>query len=216
MRVTFTLILPPIALLLLNYGTVQCQIPSEWRQVIDKNNVQVYLHECHQQNVRAFRAVTSISLPIDSVEVLFDAVEEYPSWQQNVKEAKVVHRASDSRYHFYTRNHQGWPSKDRDLIWAVEKKWDSNTASLVYDQVCSTNTLPDKGNSGIASQAFVTWRLQPVSETETRISYNFTIQQGGRIPNWLLSMLTADEPYKTLSNLRDLEIKGDGNTASLD
>lgn len=216
MRVTFTFTSIAFVITLLANQSAYCQVPSEWRQVIDKNNVEVYLHHCHEQSVRAFRAVTTVSIPLDSLEALFDNVEDYPDWQINVKEAKVVHRSTDERYHFYTRNHQGWPAKDRDLIWAVEKSWDDNTASLVYDQVCSTNTLPEKSNHGIASQAFVTWRLQPITETETKITYNFTIQQGGRIPNWLLSMMSADEPYKTLANLKDLEIKGDGNTASLD
>jgi hypothetical protein len=192
------------------------QIPSDWKQVVDKNNVEVFLHHCHEQNIRAFRAVTTISLPLDSLEAIFDNVQNYSKWQESVKESKVVHRTSDSRYHFYTRNHQGWPAKDRDLMWAVEKNWDEITNILIYDQVCSTNTLPEKNNPGVASKAFVSWRLQPVSETETKISYNFTIQQGGRIPNWLLSMLSADAPYKTLANLKDQEVLGDGNTASLD
>ena len=216
MRVTFTLILIAFVISLTILHSLPAQIPSEWKQVIDKNNVEVYIHHCHENNVRSFRAVTSVSIPIDSLEEIFDDVAEYPTWQESVKEAKVVHRTSDSRYHFYTRNHQGWPSKDRDLIWAVEKTWDTNTASLVYDQVCSTNTLPEKNNPSMATQAFVSWRLQPVSETETKISYNFTIQQGGRVPNWLLTMTSADGPYKTLANLKNLEIKGDGNSTSLD
>lgn len=216
MRVSFTPTLVFLFILLIS-GAAIGQVPSEWRQVIDKNSVEVYLHHCHEKNVRAFKAVTTVSIPIDSLEELFDDVEQYPNWQPSVKEAKVVHRASDSRYHFYSRNNQGWPSRDRDLMWAVEKNWDESSASLVYDQVCSTNTLPEVGNHGIASQAFVSWRLQPVTETETRITYNFTIQQGGRIPNWLLAMMSADEPYKALANLKNLEIKGDGNsTTSLD
>lgn len=215
MRVTFTLT-SVILFTLIAKLPVYSQIPSEWRQVIDKNSVEVYLHHCHEKNVRAFRAVTTVSIPIDSLEELFDDVEEYPNWQPGIKEAKVVHRTSDSRYHFFSRNHQGWPAKDRDLMWAVEKSWDDMSASLVYDQVCSTNTLPEKGNPGLASQAFVSWRLHPLNETETQITYNFTIQQGGRIPNWLLAMMSADEPYKTLANLKNLEIKGDGNSTTLD
>ena len=97
------------------------QIPSEWKQVVDKNNVEVFIHHCHEQNVRAFRAVTTINLPLDSLETIFDNIQDYPKWQESVKESKVVHRTSDSRYHFYTRNQQGWPAKDRDLMWAVEK-----------------------------------------------------------------------------------------------
>ncbi len=216
MRVTSTY-LPIFLLVTVNVSSLLfAQNPSEWRQVIDKNNVEVYIHHCHDLNVRAFRAVTTINMSLDSLEGILDSVEEYPNWQESVKEARIMHQASDNRYHFYTRNHQGWPVKDRALMWAVEKTWDQSTATLIYDMVCSTNTLPEKNNHGIASQAFVSWRLQPVSETEVRVSYNFTIHQGGRIPNWLLTMLSAESPYKTLANLKDREIKGDGTTASMD
>lgn len=151
-------------------------------------------------------------MSIDSLEAIFDDVEAYPDWQESVKEAKVVHKISDDRYHYYSRTQQGWPAKDRDLIWAVEKSWDENSAALVYDQVCSTNTLPDTRHEGITSQAFVSWRLEPTAENEVKVTYNLTVQQGGRVPNWLIAMLSADGPYKTLSSLKEQEIKGDGNT----
>ena len=216
MRVTFTLfsfvMIFPLAL------QVRAQFPSEWKQVIDKNNVEVFIHQCHEANVRGFRAVTTISMSIDSLESIFDKVEEYSKWQSSVKEAKIVHRSSDDRYHYYSRTQQGWPAKDRDLIWAVQKSWDENTATLVYDQVCSTNTLPEKrSEGGLAAQAFVSWRLQPTAENEVKVTYTLSVQQGGRVPNWLMAMLSADGPYKTLASLKEQEILGDGNsTAAMD
>ncbi len=217
MQVTSTLL--PISLFLTFLqidSQIQAQISGDWRQVIDRNEVEVYIHHCPEQNARAYRATATINMALDSLEKIFDRVEDYPKWQESVREARIVYRSSDSRYHYYSRNRQGWPAKDRDLMWAVEKTWDPATATLVYDMVCSTNTLPEKNNYGIATQAFVSWRLQPISETEVRVSCNLTIQQGGRIPNWLLSMLDAETPYHTLSRLKSFEILGDGTTASLD
>ncbi|NND33706.1 MAG: hypothetical protein HKN76_14045 [Saprospiraceae bacterium] len=213
MRVTFTLF--SIVIFAMTTGHLSAQFPSEWKQVIDKNNVEVFVHQCHEMNVRAFKAVTTVSMSIDSVEAIFDKVEDYPSWQSSVKESRVVHRTSDDRYHYYSRTTQGWPAKDRDLIWAVQKSWDENTATLVYDQVCSTNTLPEKkSEGGLAAQAFVSWRLEPTAENEVKITYNLTVQQGGRVPNWLIAMLSADGPYKTLASLKEQEIKGDGNSSA--
>jgi len=199
-----------------NWSAMGQSSTNEWRQVIDKNNVEVYTHQCHESNVRAFKATTKVNMPLDSVEVIFDNVADYSSWQQSVKESKVVHRASDDQYHYYSRTQMGWPTKDRDLIWAVEKTWDNRSAALIYDQICSTNTLPESKHEELTSQAFVSWRLEPIGENQVKITYNLTVQQGGRIPNWLISMLSADGPYKTLANLKDMEIKGDGNSASLD
>jgi hypothetical protein len=122
MRVTSTTVI--ITVLFCLNQVLFGQIPSDWKQVVDKNNVEVFLHHCHEQNIRAFRAVTTISLPLDSLEAIFDNVQNYSKWQESVKESKVVHRTSDSRYHFYTRNHQGWPAKDLDLMCAVEKNRD--------------------------------------------------------------------------------------------
>ncbi len=193
------------------------QTESEWKKVINKNDVEVFVHHCHHMNVRAFRAIATVNMSLDSLEKIFDDVENYPKWQENVREAKIVHRFSDDKYHFYSRNQQGWPARQRDLIWAVEKSWDTRTASLVYDQIASTNMLPENHQGGVATQAFVSWRLEPLSEHEVKVTYNLTIQNGRRTPNWILAMLNANNPYKTLFTLRDHYIKGDGsNDVALD
>ena len=213
MRVTSTLL--PLVIISLASCPLHAQFPSEWKQVIDKNNVEVFIHQCHEMNVRAFKAVTTVSMSLDSLEAIFDKIEDYPNWQSSVKESKIVHRSSDDRYHYYSRTQQGWPAKDRDLIWAVQKSWDEHTSALIYDQVCSTNTLPEKrGEGGLAAQAFVTWRLEPTAENEVKVTYNLTVQQGGRVPNWLIAMLSPDGPYKTLAGLKEQEIKGDGNSSA--
>jgi hypothetical protein len=217
MQVTSTLLIITVYFTFIHVDPqIQAQITGDWRLVIDRNDVKVHIHHCPEQNARAYRATATIYMGLDSLEKILDQVEDYPKWQESVREARIVYRSSDSRYHYYSRNRQGWPAKDRDLMWAVEKTWDQATATLVYDMVCSTNTLPEKNNNGIAAQAFVSWRLQPISETEVRVSCNLTIQQGGRIPNWLLTMLDAESPYQTLSRLKSFEIQGDGTIASLD
>ncbi len=179
---------------------------SCWELAIEKNAVEVYVHRSTESGVRGFKAVTTIGLPLDSIEVIFDDIESYADWQVNVKDAKIMHEVSDMMYHFNTRTSLPWPSKNQDLMWRAEKDWDEIDGSLVYNQVCSNNTMPEKIRKSSVVQAFASWRLTPMSEHEVKITYYLTVDKRGKIPGWVINFLNPDSPYETLHNLQAMSM----------
>ncbi len=186
---------------------------GQWRLALDKNNVEVYIHRSTDMRVRSYKATTTVNMPLDSLEVILDDIDNYPTWQSHVKEAEMVYRRSDSTYHVRTTTDFPWPNKDRELMWAVHKEWDRRSATLVYDQICSTNTIPDRNRHGSILQAFVSWRLDPINDDQVKITMAMTVDKGGKIPNWMINMLSADAPYHTLSNLKQHQVKSEALSA---
>lgn len=190
------------------------QQSEKWKQAIDRDDVQVYSYYCPQMQVRASKAVTILRIPIDTLEDILDEVDQYPNWQEEVTAAKVIHRRSDLVYHISSTNDQGFLARKHDLVWAVEKFWDERTASLVYDHVCSSNTLETRRSSRSQSiQAFVSWRLRPISETEIELTYMLTVDQNGKPPQWALGLLDPQSGFQTLLNLRNHKVSDDALTA---
>ena len=199
---TLFIILVLVVSAYMTYG----QHNSCWELAIEKNDVEVFVHQSHESRTRGFKAVTTLSIPFDSVETIFDDIAEYPKWQSNVKTAKIMHEVSDVEYHFATRTSLPWPSKNQDLMWRAEKEWDIKDGSLVYNQVCSNNTMPEKVRNSAVVQAFASWRLTPMSESEVKITYYLTVDQRGKIPTWIINMLNPDAPFDTLSNLQGMTL----------
>lgn len=198
--------------------TVNAQyLDQQWHLAIDKNDIEVFTYKGHEVPVRGFKAKTTIGMPIDSFETILDEVSKYADWQDQVRSAKVVHKKSDDIYHFYAKVDVPFPGKDRDLIWAVHKEWDAQDGVLIYDQVCSTNTLPERIKESAITQVFGNWRLRPVSESEVEVTYILMVDRAGRMTSWLLHMLNPDTPYNMLNNLRNLPLYLDDEIeASLD
>ena len=213
MRGPFTLLKSLFFLLILNTTPVLSQYGGAWQPAIEKDNIDVYIHRSQDLRVRGFKATTTIYLPFDSLETIFDDVAAYPEWQTMFRNTKVVHRVSDSKFHFYARTNQSWPAKNHDLMWRVEKEWDSRDGSLVYNQVCSSNTLPEKIKNGTIMQAFASWRLKPISEDEIEVTFYLMVDKGGRIPSWLINLLSPDNPHEILSNLKSRGWLPDGELA---
>ena len=199
----FTQLVSLLALLnLIHLPVATAQYEGTWHKAIDKNNIDVKIYRSPDLRVRGFKAETTIYMPFDSLEAVFDRIEKYPEWQPTVKEAKKVYQRSSQNYHVFTKERLAWPSKERDFMWAVNKQWDDHQQALIYDLVCSSNTLPEKGNHGTVMQAFITWWLQPISEDEIKVIYYMTVDRGGKLPTWMISMMNPDLPFKTLENLR--------------
>ncbi len=171
---------------------------------LDKDGIEVYVHRSQDMRVRGFKAIASLNMPFDSLEVIFDKVEDYPTWQSHIKTARLMHEVSDKRYHFQSRTRLPWPAKNHDLMWRVEKGWDERDGSLVYKQVCSSNTMPEKITQGTILQAFASWRLKPVSEDEIEITYYLSVDKGGKIPGWIINLMSPSNPYHTLANLQGM------------
>lgn len=186
-------------------GTTLCaQQNSSWQLALEKDGIEVYVHRSVDMRVRGFKACATLNVPFDSLEVIFDKIEDYPEWQAKIKTAKMVHEFSDKKYHFQSRTKLPWPSKNHDLMWRVEKGWDERDGSLVYKQVCSSNTMPDKMLQGSVLQAFASWRLKPVNEDEVEITYYLSVDKGGKIPSWIINLLSPNNPYDTLVNLQSM------------
>ena len=213
MRGIFTLLPIFILFLLIRPSELSAQYVGAWQPAIERDNIEVLIHRSQDLRVRGFKATTTIYLPFDSLEAIFDDVVSYPEWQTMFRETKVVHRVSDSRFHYYARTNLSWPAKNHDLMWRVEKEWDSRDGSLVYNQVCSSNTMPEKIKHGTIMQAFASWRLKPISEDEIEVTFYLHVDKGGRIPSWLINLLSPDNPHEILVNLRGRGLLPEGDLA---
>ncbi len=190
-------------LLLCQVSTLVGQVrPEVWKSVINRDDIEVFSHKYPDAGIRGIKAETSVGMSLDSLVVLLDAVDRYPQWQVSMKETKLVYRQSDTQYHFSSKQKQAWPARDKDLMWATERKWDDRLELMIIDQVCSNNTLPEKNNPGVSQKVFVSWILEP-KEDEVKITYVLTVDHRGSIPNWMLTMLNADTPYQMLLKLRN-------------
>ena len=82
---------------------------------------------------------------------------------------------------------------------------DSLNQRIIYNHICTPNTLPIKYTDYEVPNAWGGWILDNLNSGEVEITYLFYVDQGGMLPNWLVQLLNADTPMRTFSNIRGWE-----------
>lgn len=179
--------------------------PSDlWQLAKDRDGVEVYIHRAVTRQVKGFKATTTVNISLEELETILDNVEEYPNWHAGIKEAKKILKQTDETFYFLVKTNSAWPARDQELTWFVNKHWDKSDGSLFYDQICSLNVSAEKRLNEQIPLAWGGWRLRKLESDEVEIQYILSADQGGKLPTWLINILTAETPYKTLCNLKAL------------
>jgi len=173
-----------------------------WKLARHRQGVEVYIHRSVERQVKGFKATATVDMSLEELEAILDNVEEYPTWHTGIKEARKILNETDHTFYLLTKTNSAWPAKDQELCWFVNKHWDQSQEFLFYDQICSLNLSPEKRINEQIPQAWGGWRLKKLESGEVEIQYILSADQGGRLPTWLINILSADNPHKTLLNLK--------------
>ncbi len=175
-----------------------------WQLARDREGVEVYIHRAVERQVKGFKATTTVNISMEDLETILDNVDEYPNWHAGVKYAKKILKKTEETFYVLVKTNNAWPAKDQELTWFVNKHWDKSEGYLFYDQICSLNVSAEKRVNEQIPQAWGGWRLRELESGEVEIQYILSADQGGKLPTWLINILSADNPHKTLCNLKAL------------
>jgi hypothetical protein len=172
-----------------------------WKLAKSGNNISVYTRQAEGSNIKEFKAVTTVTAKIENVDKLIENVVDYPNWQLNVNEVKILKQISSTEKIIYYTSEIPWPIEDRDIVIHSKKVIDEDN-TITYKLTSKSDFYDIKKEFIRIKDARGSWQLKPIGNNAVEITYHFYGDPGGSLPGWVINMFIVDGPYNTFVNLR--------------
>ena len=174
---------------------------SEWELSKDKDGIKVYTRQHEGSRIKEFKAVTTVTAKMKSLESLIDIVSAYPDWQANITSAKILKQVNQNEQYIYYTSDVPWPVADRDIV-VQSLKTVSEKGMVVYKIISSPDYIEEKEDFLRIRDAKGIWQFVPKDGGKIEVTYQFYGDPAGSLPTRLINMFIVDGPYDTFINLK--------------
>ena len=168
------------------------------------------------------KAKATLTSSLSGFIYFLEDLPQTPVWLDNAESAKIIKQISANENIFVIRFEGLWPISAREMV-VHSRYWQNEDLSLeikVTDAADSTavNSLIVDGlviddlviDSTIATQNAIRmqvlsahWKIVPTEVNQIDITYQFTVDPKGNIPQWLTKPVTLNGIWATLNNMRE-------------
>jgi hypothetical protein len=173
-----------------------------WEQVMTQEGVAVERKTVPGSPLFAFRGEGVFDLPIGKLVTVLKTAEIAAEWVDLMLEHRVVRAVEPDKNLIYESYGLPWPIDDRDYVMYETMGYDAaqKVFTIDYKSVEDAALPPKKGF--VRAVAFQTyWRLEKISDTQTKIEVEVHTDPKGALPAWLINLIQKDWPWKTISGL---------------
>jgi len=139
-------------------------------------------------------------------------------WMTRSGVTRVLKRVSVWEAVSYQQTLAPWPVSDRDVVMRTSVYQRPDTREIIATFNFERWTAPIKGvdRDDYVLMPYLKgyWRLVPISDEETEVTYMVNTDPGGLLPNVLITRISIDLPYWTLLGMRKQAKKGFGRYKS--
>ncbi|MFH0934745.1 MAG: START domain-containing protein [Pseudomonadota bacterium] len=194
-------IVPLVIAVLLLLTTNQA---AAWTLVKEQDGIQVQTRKLEDSAIAESLATVTVEsglAPI--VALILDADNQY-RWIDSVDHSERVEQISTTTSCNYTLSKAPWPVADRDAVVLTEASQDPATHVVQIRSHAVPERLPEKKGVVRIMRVDSLWTLTPQPGGKVEISYRVHSEPGGQLPAWLINSVITDQPFNTLSKLRDI------------
>jgi len=176
---------------------------NPWQTVKEKEGIIVKTRAVEGSGFKEFQGVTYVRASLASLIALLSDTSAYTQWMPNCIEAYQVKRTSAYENFIYTLRKAPWPVANRDMVIHTVTTRNKNDHSILIRMAGAPGLVPEKAGTVRVDKLAGFWKLTPRGDT-VEIIYQVHADLGGNVPEWLANSTSVDQPYKVLSNIRQL------------
>lgn len=177
----------------------------EWKKRKEKSGITIYTRTVENAPMDEFRGELTLSNTslIKVLDVITD-IENYPNWIPDCMKAEIlVNEKKYNTIHYITIK-APWPVTDRDVIYEMTTKLNSDNTFARIDLHPRGNYIDEKEKFVRLYKGKGFWELEANHASRVKVTYQFLGDPGGKVPPRLANSYVISNPFKTLSNLRDI------------
>jgi hypothetical protein len=183
-------------------STALAEDDAAWRTIHREQGIVVSTREQAGQVLPSFRGEGDIQG--DVLHVLAIVLDDARSkeWAKNADSAEIL-RTLDARTQLvYSRSHQTWPVRDRDLVMKRTVEVLEPGAAFRVRLVCVPGEKPEVSGVIRIKDCDTTFVLRKVGPETTHVDYRVRADPGGNNPAWAVRWASKNIPLETLLALR--------------
>jgi hypothetical protein len=181
-------------------SVASAQDEAGWRKLSEENGIVVSTRDQPGKQLPSFRGQGEVKGEL--LQVLAVVLDDARSreWAKDADEAEVLRKIDEHTQIVYSRSHQTWPVRDRDLVMkrTVEREGDRYRVRLV----CIPGEKPKVDGVIRIEDCETEFLLRPIDAQKTYVDYRVRADPGGTNPDWAVKWASKNIPLETLTGLR--------------
>lgn len=128
-------------------------------------------------------------------------LDNLPNWLDNADSAVMINQISANENVFVTRFKGIWPISARDMVVHTHY-WQNDDLSIEIAVTDASELIAKNKNSVRMKVLSAHWTIIPTSPNQLAITYQFSVDPKGNLPQWLIKPMTLKGIWATLENLQ--------------
>ncbi len=182
---------------------------DEWKKIKEADGISCYSRPTSKSSINELKAEGAVDSPVAVIEAVIRDIPAQPEFMFMCAEAYKVdipgyQNTGDIR-HFYNRTDMPWPVADRFFIGRSHAMIDREKG-IVYLTAHSIACEFKVEDKTMVRMPIVEarWVLKPSGKDRTEVTYQVLGDPGGRLPAFLVNMITNDMGLKAIQGLRNM------------
>ena len=176
-------------------------VELDWEFISDEQGVELYGATTKLDGQLPFKAVTEIKAPYQQIVMALMDYEQKPSWAPKLKSTKFHFQNSENQFAYSEYYETPWPFYDREFLLDGTIVYGDNSVILEASNLTQTSFAAD--NHVQVDVAILRLEISPVSEGSSRVTFTFSGNMGGWIPNFVKNLIQRKWPILFLQALEN-------------
>ena len=174
----------------------------EWVTQRDEGGVQLLRREGESDGPR-FRAKAEFDAGLFEILAVLADDGRRTEWMPRCIESRALKVTPKARV-IYTRTEGDWPVSDRDAVVRSRVTITPTGERAQIDlEAIDWPELPPVDGAVRMPELSGQYLLESISPEKTRVSYQVTVDLGGRVPGFVIAFVSEDMPFDSVAALRD-------------
>ncbi|PWB35625.1 lipid-binding protein [Pseudomonas sp. SDI] len=171
-----------------------------WRLAHDEDGIRVYLGDVPGSKYQRFRGVATIKASVRTLMDLQENLRVACKWLYGCAAMRLLTVEGDSTW-VYLTTELPWPASPRDMVIRVQTET-SDDGTLIRHLSAVPGLVPNTPAFIRVRQLAGEWRMRPIGDQQTEVTYQLEADPAGDIPSWLANQFVIDAPVVSLRTLR--------------
>lgn len=192
-----------IALLATMLTAAEAAEKRAWKQVSDRDGIQVYMAHNDDSRIKTFRGVTEFEQDdIYSSIAILDDYDYYARWMYLISDLREVRRRSPVDRDVMVKTKLPWPVADRDAGLQLTVDQDPQTGGILIRFKAKDGIVPANDDFVRIREMHGHFNTIPLGGKKVRVEFEVLLDPGGYIPPFLANFILKDIPFVSLQRYR--------------
>lgn len=179
-------------------------ITTTWELAKDENGIKVFTREIAGSQLKEFKGVVQIKTSLESLIALYYDRDSCQQWIFTCEYSRVLKEISLTEKYIYAESGAPWPVSHRDIIIHSVLTQNPDTKEVLITEIGIPDYIPENSDFVRVPAMNGYFKFTPLNDGVVEVTYQSHSNPGGSIPKFLVNIAVVDNPFDTLSKMKEI------------